>query len=81
MSFTTERLILRSYKVEDWKRVHIYGADAEFSKYELWGPNTLEDTNKFVNEMIQQVWTRGTRRLGREQEYREGLYHRNKFAE
>lgn len=55
MSLTTERLFLRSYKPEDWERVHIYGSDPSFSKYELWGPNTLEDTHKFVAEMVQQT--------------------------
>ncbi len=51
---TTERLVLRNYRAEDWERVHIYGSNPDFSKYELWGPNTLEDTHKFVAEMIQQ---------------------------
>lgn len=55
MQLQTERLILRAYKKEDWERVHIYGSDADFSKYELWGPNTLEDTHKFINEMIEQT--------------------------
>jgi ribosomal-protein-alanine N-acetyltransferase len=54
MEIHTERLILRNYKQEDWERVHIYGSDPDFSKYELWGPNSLEDTHKFVAEMIQQ---------------------------
>lgn len=54
MSFTTERLILRDYQVDDWEQIHIYAADADFSKYEIWGPNTLEDTHKFIKEMIQQ---------------------------
>lgn len=54
MTFTTERLLLREYKAEDWERVHLYGSDPDFSKYELWGPNTLEDTHKFVADMIQQ---------------------------
>jgi ribosomal-protein-alanine N-acetyltransferase len=57
MNLTTERLLLRDYKVEDWERVHIYGSDPDFSKYELWGPNTLEDTHKFLAEMVQQSET------------------------
>lgn len=51
---TTERLKLRAYKPEDWERVHIYGSNADFSKYELWGPNSVEDTHKFVAEMVEQ---------------------------
>lgn len=57
MEIKTERLILRSYKKEDWERVHIYGSNPDFSKYEIWGPNTLEDTHKFVGEMVQQSET------------------------
>lgn len=55
MNLKTERLLLRNYKTEDWERVHIYGSNPDFSKYELWGPNTLEDTHKFVAEMVQQT--------------------------
>lgn len=50
----TKRLLLRDYKVEDWERVHIYGSDPDFSKYEFWGPNTLEDTKYFIADMVRQ---------------------------
>ncbi len=52
---STERLILRNYQTNDWERVHLYGRDPDFSRYELWGPNTEEDTRKFVNEMVLQA--------------------------
>ena len=55
MNLTTERLLLRNYSAEDWERVHIYGSDPDFSKYKPWGPNTLEDTHKFIAEMIQEA--------------------------
>jgi RimJ/RimL family protein N-acetyltransferase len=55
IKLTTERLILRPYETKDWERVHIYGADPDFSKYELWGPNTIEDSQKFVAEMVEQT--------------------------
>jgi ribosomal-protein-alanine N-acetyltransferase len=51
----TDRLILRDYRHEDWERVHIYGSVPEFSKFELWGPNTLDDTKKFVSDMVDQT--------------------------
>lgn len=54
----TKRLILRDYRKDDWERVHIYASDLEFSKYELWGPNTEEDTKKFVNDMVLQASTK-----------------------
>ena len=51
----TDRLILRDYRCDDWERVHIYGASPEFSQFELWGPNTVEDTKKFVSDMVAQT--------------------------
>ncbi len=52
MEIQTARLILRNYQAEDWERVHIYGADPDFSKYENWGPNTVEDTKKYISDMV-----------------------------
>ncbi|MFL5813787.1 MAG: GNAT family N-acetyltransferase, partial [Bdellovibrionia bacterium] len=51
----TSRLFLRNYRTEDWPRVHLYSAIPEFSRYELWGPNTVEDTKNFVNSMVEQA--------------------------
>ena len=51
---TTERLKLRAYKLDNWERVHIYGSNPDFSKYELRGPNSVEDTRKFVADMVEQ---------------------------
>lgn len=51
----TKRLILRNYRTEDYQRVHIYGSMPEFSQYEEWGPNSLEDTKKFVADMVAQA--------------------------
>ena len=45
---------LRNYRLDDWQQVHIYGSNSDFSKYEIWGPNTVEDTQKFVGEMVLQ---------------------------
>ncbi len=52
MRLETSRLVLREYSPEDWERIHIYGSQPEFSKYELWGPNTVEDSKKFIADMI-----------------------------
>ncbi len=53
MNFITSRLILRDYRKEDWERVHLYGSIPEFSQFEYWGPNTIEDTKVFVNDMVE----------------------------
>lgn len=55
MSLKTEWLLLRNYKTEDWERVHIYGSKPDFLNYELWGPNSMEGTHKFVDEVVQQT--------------------------
>lgn len=49
------RLFLRDYCTTDWERVHLYGADPEFSQFELWGPNTTEITQKFVADKVAQA--------------------------
>jgi RimJ/RimL family protein N-acetyltransferase len=51
----TTRLLLRNYRTEDWERVHLYSSIPEFSKYELWGPNKVEDTKNFVNAVVEQA--------------------------
>lgn len=55
MRLEAPRLILRDYEFPDWERVHIYGSDPDFSKYEAWGPNSLEDTKQFVSAMVEQA--------------------------
>lgn len=49
------RLILRNYQFEDWEAVHLYASVPEFSQYEIWGPNSIDDTKIFVNQMITQA--------------------------
>ena len=36
----------------DWERVHLYASIPEFSQFEVWGPNTVEDTKEFVARCI-----------------------------
>jgi ribosomal-protein-alanine N-acetyltransferase len=48
----TERLVLRDFKKADWKAAHSYGSDPEVVRYMDWGPNTEEDTKKFIHRAI-----------------------------
>lgn len=48
----TQRLHLRNYRQEDWEQIHPYSADPEFSRYEVWGPNSEADTKKFISDCI-----------------------------
>ena len=52
MKIETERLILRHYKETDWKSVHEYASLPDFSQYEMWGPNSIEDTKKFIFDAV-----------------------------
>lgn len=47
----TERLILRDYEDNDWERVHSYASIPEFSQYEVWGPNSIEDSKNYIKDM------------------------------
>ena len=51
----TRRLTLRRYLPDDWARVHLYAKVPEFSQYEVWGPNSAEDTKAFVADCIEKT--------------------------
>ena len=53
-SLHTKRLILRDFEPSDFAAVHSYASIPEFSQYEAWGPNSIEDTKKFIADMITQ---------------------------
>ena len=55
ISITTNRLMLREYQEEDWEQVHVYTSVPEFTKYEVWGPNTVEQTKEFVQKAVEQA--------------------------
>jgi RimJ/RimL family protein N-acetyltransferase len=50
--FQTKRLILREFKEADWKPVHSYASDPEVVRYVDWGPNTVEETQNFIQRAI-----------------------------
>ncbi len=52
---TTERLYLRKFIPGDWERAHLYASDPVFSQYEVWGPNSEEETKKYVADCIEQT--------------------------
>jgi RimJ/RimL family protein N-acetyltransferase len=52
---TTERLRLRPYLPTDFERVHRYAALESFSRFEFWGPNTEEDTRRFIVDSIIEI--------------------------
>jgi ribosomal-protein-alanine N-acetyltransferase len=48
----TNRLTLRKYVPDDWERVHLYASVPEFSQFDVWGPNTADDTKSYIHECI-----------------------------
>ena len=52
MNLVTKRLILREFQVDDVDSVHKYASDPEVCKYADWGPNTREDTRKFMKDVL-----------------------------
>lgn len=48
MHFETNRLLIREFIPEDVERVHEYASDPAVARYMIWGPNTLEDTQSYV---------------------------------
>jgi [ribosomal protein S5]-alanine N-acetyltransferase len=48
----TKRLILRPFKYSDFDDVFEYESSLEITKYMLFGPNTRDETNDFLNLVI-----------------------------
>jgi ribosomal-protein-alanine N-acetyltransferase len=55
-TLTTERLLLRPYRDDDFDAVHAYGSDPEVVRHMLWGPNTEAQTREFLQTV--QQWSR-----------------------
>ncbi len=49
----TDRLVLRELEEADWGAVHSYASDSEVVRYMDWGPNTEDDTKKFIQRAIE----------------------------
>lgn len=43
---------MRDFIQNDWKSVHEYASDPEATRYVGWGPNSEEDSKKFVQQVI-----------------------------
>jgi len=52
MQIHTERLVLRDFLQEDLHAIHEYASDPLVVKYMTFGPNTLEDTQNFLNRAM-----------------------------
>ena len=50
----SSRLLLRELAAGDWHSVHEYAQDPEVVKFELWGPNSEQQSQEFVRFAIRQ---------------------------
>ena len=48
----TRRLTLREFRPDDWESVHLYARVPEVSQYDIWGPNSEDDSKEFVATCI-----------------------------
>jgi RimJ/RimL family protein N-acetyltransferase len=53
MILETNRLIIRDFIPEDLEDVHIYASDPLVVEHMIWGPNSKEDTQSFIDRVIE----------------------------
>ena len=58
----TPRLILREFRPDDLEAVHAYGSDPEVARFMVWGPNTPDDSQAFIDRTLaaQAEWPRAS---------------------
>lgn len=52
VSLSNERLSLREFSKDDWIDVHKYASQYIVCQYQPWGPNTEEDSEYFVDQVV-----------------------------
>lgn len=52
IKLSSNKILLRSFTLNDWESVHEYASKYGVSIYQTWGPNSPEQTKAFVKEII-----------------------------
>lgn len=52
MTFSAKHIYLRPLKRSDALAIHLYASDEAVTKYLLWGPNTYEETLKYLDASL-----------------------------
>ena len=60
----TSRLLLREIVESDLPDIHEYGSNPEVCRYTLWGPNTLEESNNFIENSIKEQLVKPRKNIG-----------------
>ena len=50
---SNERVVLREMVISDWIDVHRYASQAIVCQYQPWGPNTEEESEVFVSQVVE----------------------------
>ncbi|MBN2849260.1 MAG: hypothetical protein A2Y20_10635 [Firmicutes bacterium GWF2_51_9] len=53
MERVTKRLRLREFTIEDLDTTHVYAGDPACVEFMLWGPNTFDETTRFLYDVIE----------------------------
>lgn len=48
----SERVILREMEEKDWIDVHKYASQEKVCQYQPWGPNSEQESEEFVNQIL-----------------------------
>ena len=72
MEIHTERLIIREFTPKDLEAVHEYASDPEVVRYMPFGPNTVEDSQNFLDRAIGRQKEEGRNDFEMAVELREG---------
>lgn len=51
LQLETDRLVLREYQPGDLFSIHQYASQSVVVQYQNWGPNSLEDTEQFLQQV------------------------------
>ncbi len=52
MASDPKSLMLRPVGAADWSSIHEWGSTDEACRYQPWGPNTVQDTKRFVADAV-----------------------------
>lgn len=52
MELRTPRLLLRECRVTDQAAIHVFASDPEVTRHTVWGPNTADDTARFLADAV-----------------------------
>lgn len=53
--FKTERLVLRSFLIDDAEALYKYRSDAKTNQYQGWVPKTLDDAHTFLSKVALKI--------------------------